>query len=157
MQSADNMHASHETARSDVKAEPQTVEVHHIAELGQVRHDLGLYLHSCSLPAQVTYDLLTCVQEASKNALRFATSPHGVRITVSLESDEVLVMVRDHGPGLDLEQLAEVPPDPLAETGRGLFLLQTLMDEVEFRVNGGTEVRLRKRLARERTLGDTAA
>jgi anti-sigma regulatory factor (Ser/Thr protein kinase) len=35
--------------------------------------------------------------------------------------------------------------DPLSESGRGLFLLEALMDEVEFRIEAGTEVRLRKR------------
>jgi anti-sigma regulatory factor (Ser/Thr protein kinase) len=59
--------------------------VHHIAELGTVRHDLDLYLRRSSLPDEVTYDLLTCVKEASKNALRFAASPCGVQISVRVE------------------------------------------------------------------------
>ena len=53
--------------------------------------------------------------------------------------------MRDHGVGLDPELLSELPPDPLSESGRGLFLLQALMDGVELRIEEGTEVRLRKR------------
>ena len=34
----------------------------------------------------------------------------------------------------------------MSETGRGLFLLRALMDRVEFRVEGGTEVRMHKLL-----------
>jgi len=124
----------------------QTVELHDIAELGAARHELELYLNGHSLPAELTYDLLTCVQEASKNALRFAATPCGVHVSVTVDAGEILVTVCDHGAGLDLGRISELPPDPLSESGRGLFLLRTLMDEVEFRVNGGTEVRLRKRL-----------
>lgn len=123
----------------------QTVEIHDIAELGAARHELELYLNGHELPAELTYDLLTCVQEASKNALRFAATPYGVHVSVTVDAGEILVTVCDHGAGLDPGRIGELPPDPLSESGRGLFLLLTLMDEVEFRVNGGTEVRLRKR------------
>lgn len=129
-----------------MQAEQRTVEVHGIAELAAVRRDLSLYLRSRSLPARVTYDLVTCVQEASKNALRFAATPHGVQITVMVGRNEVLVTVRDHGAGLGLKPVGNLPPDPWSESGRGLFLLGALMDRVEFGFEGGTEVRLHKSL-----------
>jgi anti-sigma regulatory factor (Ser/Thr protein kinase) len=140
-----------------VKAESQTVEVHDIADLAAARHELEFYLRGHSLPADLTYDLLTCVQEASKNALRFAATPCGVRVSVAVGSSEILVTVRDHGSGLDLERLTGLPPDPLSESGRGLFLLQTLMDQVEFCVEEGTEVRLRKRRPPKETASGQAA
>jgi anti-sigma regulatory factor (Ser/Thr protein kinase) len=122
----------------------QVVEVHDVAELAAARHDMALFLHSHSLPAAVAYDLLTCVHEAAKNALHFAASPCGVQISVSVGPREVLATVRDHGAGLDLERVPTLQPDPFSEAGRGLFLLLTLMDHVEFRIVGGTEVRLHK-------------
>jgi serine/threonine-protein kinase RsbW len=157
MRSVDNIHGRHETVRSHAKAEPQTIEVHDVAELAAARHELALHLESCSLPADVAYDLLTCVQEASKNALRFAAGPCGVQIWLRVDPDEVLATVRDHGAGLDLQQLTDLPPAPLSEAGRGLFLLRTLMDDVEFKVKGGTEVRLHKRLPRGSIGGSRAA
>ena len=128
-------------------AAQQIVEVHDIAELATVRHDLGLYLQSCSLPAQASYELLTCLQEASMNALRFGASPRGVQISVKVGPREILITVRDHGDGLELRRVSDPPPDSLSESGRGLFLLCALMDRVEFRVKNGTEVRLYKWLA----------
>ena len=71
-----------------MKAESQTVEVHDIADLAAARHELEFYLRGHSLPADLTYDLLTCVQEASKNALRFAATPCGVRVSVAVGSSE---------------------------------------------------------------------
>ena len=145
MRSVDNMPAGRKNARSGTRAQTQMFEIHHVAELSRVRCDLDSYFDDCSLPADLKYDLLTCVQEASKNAVRFADTPCGVNISVAVDTGEVVVTVRDHGVGLDPELLSELPPDPFSESGRGLFLLRALMDEVEFRIEEGTEVRLRKR------------
>ncbi len=68
--------------------------------LRTARHTLRLYLESRALPADVTYDLLTCVHEACKNALRFGDSPRGVRASVAIGSGEVVATVRDYGAGL---------------------------------------------------------
>jgi serine/threonine-protein kinase RsbW len=62
---------------------------------------------------------------------------------------EVLITVRDEGHGFDRRAV----PDPTDGTnlllthGRGLLLMQTLMDEVGFQENG-TVVRMRKLLRR---------
>jgi len=62
---------------------------------------------------------------------------------------ELRITVSDQGKGLDPDTL----PDPLAEenllrgTGRGIFLIRSLMDEVHFRqLNPGTELTLIKHL-----------
>ena len=144
-------------ARSGVVAKQRMVEVHCIAELAAVRHDLGTQLQTYSLPAGVAYDLLTCVQEASMNALLFGATPWGVRISLTADPNEILITVRDHGSGLDLKRLTNPPPAPMSEAGRGLFLLRTLMDRVEFRVQDGTEVRLHKLLPPRATTGSHAA
>ena len=59
------------------------------------------------------------------------------------------VSVRDEGEGLDTGTL----PDPLAprnllkESGRGIFLIRSFMDEVRFRnLNPGTEITMIKHL-----------
>ena len=150
------MRVVHLGRRSVLIAE-QTVELHDIAELGAARHELELYLHGHSLPAELTYDLLTCVQEAAKNALRFAATPCGVHVSVTVDAGEILVTVRDHGAGLDARRATDLQPDLLSESGRGLFLLCALMDKVEFHTEGGTEVRLHKLLAPESSPRDHAA
>ncbi len=103
--------AAHRGKRAVVKPESQTVEVHDIADLAAARHQLKFFLRRHSLPSELTYDLLTCVQEASKNALRFGATPCGVRVSVAVGSSEILVTVRDHGPGLDLSPSPE-PESP---------------------------------------------
>ncbi len=60
------------------------------------------------------------------------------------------IRVRDQGPGFDPDAV----PDPLAKenllkpSGRGILVMQSMMDEVEFVFSeGGTEVMLLKRLS----------
>lgn len=90
------------------------------------------------------------LEEALANAIR-----HGCRedpskqlqccVTID-ERGEVVIVVRDPGTGFD----PGCVPDPLAPenvlkpSGRGVYLINQLMDEVSF-ADGGREVRMRKR------------
>ena len=72
-----------------------------------------------------------------------------VQCCVAVEADgELLIVVRDPGPGFDPTSV----PDPLAapgvmrETGRGVFLINQFMDEVRYE-DGGRELHMRKRSA----------
>ena len=62
------------------------------------------------------------------------------------EAHGVLIVVRDPGPGFDVSKL----PDPcageniFASHGRGIYLINQLMDEVRFHKNG-TEIHMIKR------------
>jgi anti-sigma regulatory factor (Ser/Thr protein kinase) len=92
------------------------------------------------------------VQEAMANAIR-----HGchndptkqVECCVMVESTgDVVIVVRDPGAGFD----ATAVPDPLRSenlfkaSGRGVFLINTLMDHVDYS-DGGREVQMRKKKA----------
>jgi serine/threonine-protein kinase RsbW len=73
-----------------------------------------------------------------------------VAISFVLQPEEVAVRIADEGEGFDLEDL----PDPLAPEnlfkprGRGILLMNSFMDEVnfEFDRDRGTAVTLRKRV-----------
>jgi anti-sigma regulatory factor (Ser/Thr protein kinase) len=64
---------------------------------------------------------------------------------VCSESSDVMIVVRDPGVGFNLTQVR----DPLAaenihsDHGRGIYLINQLMDEVSFERNGA-EIRMRK-------------
>lgn len=69
-----------------------------------------------------------------------------VACSVGCEEDHgMLIVVSDPGEGFDLTEVA----DPLqgenlySNHGRGIFLINRLMDHVEFK-NGGTEIHMRK-------------
>lgn len=90
------------------------------------------------------------LREALANAIRHgcggdATKYVHCSVTCS-QADEVLLIVRDPGQGFDPAAIAD-PLDPanrLKTSGRGIFFMQGLMDQVQF-ADGGREVRMRKR------------
>ena len=72
-----------------------------------------------------------------------------VQVCVACDATRgILIVVRDSGPGFSPEQI----PSPIIgqnvfEThGRGIYLINQLMDEVSFE-QGGTEIHMRKRSA----------
>lgn len=76
-----------------------------------------------------------------------------VRLCLTVHEDcRIEVVVKDVGAGFDGDQL----PSPvagenlLATHGRGIFLMKHLMDVVEFRFDGGTEIRLQRHGATDR-------
>lgn len=91
-------------------------------------------------------NVLIAVTEAVNNAIE-----HGNRLQTEIkvelrvgEKDNVICFfVKDHGEGFDFNNL----PDPTApenlekENGRGIYLMKSLSDEVEFE-NGGSEVNI---------------
>ena len=92
------------------------------------------------------------LQEALANAIR-----HGCRGDASKdlqcsvavdEKGEVVITVRDSGTGFDPATVAN-PLDPcnmLKPSGRGIFLINGLMDHVEF-ADAGRQLQMRKRKA----------
>ena len=91
------------------------------------------------------------LQEAIANAVRHGCQGDPTKkiqccVTVDV-SGEVVIVVRDPGPGFDPAKV----PDPLGEenlfkpSGRGVFLINGLMDTVEY-TDGGREVQMRKRI-----------
>lgn len=90
------------------------------------------------------------LQEALANAIRHgckADQSRQVQCVVNCDTDrDLVIVVRDPGSGFD----ATLVPDPLAgenvlkSSGRGIFLINQLMDEVAFK-DGGRELQMRKR------------
>ena len=93
--------------------------------------------------------LLVATTEAVNNGIIHGNKRDpNKKVTLTFEVDDSLLTVRvgDEGPGVDPTTL----PDPLAEenllreNGRGVFLMRSLMDEVEFNNSShGSEVIMR--------------
>ena len=89
------------------------------------------------------------LQEALANAVRHGCKgdpSKNIQCVLTCNADQgIIIVVRDPGPGFDPATI----PDPLTgdnvfkTSGRGVFLINQLMDEVAFR-DGGREVQMRK-------------
>jgi len=70
-----------------------------------------------------------------------------VHVSLELNDEALRIKIADEGAGLDLDSV----PDPLApenilrSSGRGIFLMKAIMDEVHFhQLNPGTEIEMIK-------------
>jgi anti-sigma regulatory factor (Ser/Thr protein kinase) len=96
------------------------------------------------------FEIELALQEALANAIRHGCQGDPTKFIQCLvtydDTGDVLIVVRDPGPGFEVAGV----PNPLEGTnvlkgsGRGIFLINQLMDEVRF-AEGGRELRMRKR------------
>jgi len=113
-----------------------------------VRH----LLEKRSWPEAEVMKVELALEEALANAIRHGCKndpTKNVQCSVSCDADgELVIVIRDPGPGFDATKV----PNPLEGDnllkpgGRGVFLINELMDEVAF-ADGGREVQMRKRPA----------
>ncbi len=107
---------------------------------------------TAGLDEDEVFRVTMAVREAAVNAVLHGNSYDPAKqITASFENtgDSLIIKICDQGQGLDPATL----PDPLAPenllrgTGRGIFLINSFMDEVHFRLlHPGTELTLIKHL-----------
>jgi len=122
-----------------------------LAHLSGVRERLAAFLAELGVDAEHAEELVLCAQEALKNAIRFSDSSRGVDVDVRVTPVTVSLVVRDYGCGLDgaadrLGELISHPPHPLVLSGRGFYVMATLMDELDLRSQDGLQVRMVKRI-----------
>ena len=96
------------------------------------------------------------IREATANGVQHGNKEQPEkRVSVSFvfDTEELTIRIQDEGGGFDLESL----PDPLAPEnlfkprGRGILLMNSFMDEVDFdfHAESGTVVKMRKKLERD--------
>jgi serine/threonine-protein kinase RsbW len=110
---------------------------------------LGLAKESSCIAGK-EFEVQMALYEALTNAVIHGAKEDAtktVEVTVSCDrSRGILIVVRDPGPGFD----AAAIPSPIqgerifATHGRGIFLINQLMDKVDF-LRGGTEIRMLKK------------
>jgi len=96
------------------------------------------------------FEIETAIREALANAIVHGCKEDAARhVGISVGCDEargMVIVVRDPGEGFDPAKLPNpvVGEQVFSEHGRGIFLINQLMDEVRFR-SGGAEIWMRKK------------
>jgi serine phosphatase RsbU (regulator of sigma subunit)/anti-sigma regulatory factor (Ser/Thr protein kinase) len=116
---------------------PATLRLALPCQLKQVREaaqDVHRFLaeQGCDEETLTACDL--ALVEACNNAIKYAPAaararPVGVEIVC--EDGQLELRVADHMPGFDWPERVELPP-PESESGRGIFLIQSLMDSAHY-------------------------
>jgi anti-sigma regulatory factor (Ser/Thr protein kinase) len=120
------------------------------AAIAEVTDGVMGVLRNKAWPEDKAIEVELALQEALANAIRHGCKgDRSKRIQCCVtndESGEVVIVIRDPGTGFDL---ASVPSPVEGEnifkpSGRGIYLINELMDEVRF-ADEGREIRMRKR------------
>jgi PAS domain S-box-containing protein len=109
--------------------------------LGTLRRRLARFLHAAGASEEESYEITLTISEAAGNAIEHAYGPGDASFEVEavLEGGELVTFVRDSGRWRDHQGHEH--------RGRGLRLMEGLMDHVEVSTgDGGTVVRMRRRL-----------
>ncbi len=112
------------------------------------------WLRQRGVPEDTIADLAIAITELVNNAIKHGNKyDHKKKIRVGLrfENDQAQATVSDEGTGFDPESI----PNPIAEEnllkeiGRGIFIVKSLMDKVEFAfpASGGTTITITKKIA----------
>lgn len=110
--------------------------------VGMMRNVAGSVMSDIGVPDDANSDVQIAVTEACANAVRHSdVGEYVVRLEVGDEGCEVEIV--DLGGGFEPSEI-RMQADEM-ENGRGLWLMQALVDDLQFvRADDGTHVRLRK-------------
>jgi serine/threonine-protein kinase RsbW len=107
---------------------------------------------------EIVFDVHVSFEEALRNAMLHGNKLNPVK-TVAVETEitdeELMITIEDQGQGFDPAAV----PDPTAEenllreSGRGVYLIKYLMDEVHY-TNGGRKVVMKKYLKKKQNMED---
>ncbi|MBM3472101.1 MAG: ATP-binding protein [Armatimonadetes bacterium] len=121
-------------------------------QLAPLRARLHRLLRDLGLPPGIIHDLVLATHEAVVNAMIHGNAQDDtkcVEMTIEVSRTDVVVRVADQGQGFDgqawLEQHREQPTPPDALRGRGILVMDAVMDDVAFSRLGNV-VLLTKRL-----------
>lgn len=99
-----------------------------VEQVPLVRHGFSEWLLSRSDVAMLEDEFSVVVSELVTNAVRMASTQFEVRATVA--DDGVVLEVEDDGPGFDDADALAPEPDADGESGRGLFIVKCIVDEL---------------------------
>lgn len=117
-------------------------------QIPRARGEILGFLEEQGCPQESCFEIGMAVQEALANAtLHGCKQSHDLIVNVQVETKATgaTIVVRDPGPGFDVEGIRDpASPEGLqAASGRGIAMMRAYMDEVTF-AHGGSEVRMRK-------------
>jgi serine/threonine-protein kinase RsbW len=116
-----------------------------LEHLGEVHEWALLHLRDLPIEQEKQYEILLSLSEAVTNAIRHgccSRASESISITIEKDLHAFHLIVRDSGNGFDPSNLPDPTHDDrlLQPSGRGVFLLRSLADEVRFDFSSGTTV-----------------
>ena len=117
------------------------------AHLLRARERLRDYLNQYCAQRELIDDVVLCIEEACTNAIRHSGSDDDIMIALEFTDGRLVAVVKDRGRGFDVTCFSPALPEGMADHGRGLYIIASLMDELELCCEGGCQVRMARRTA----------
>lgn len=128
-----------ETIKMEIPANPDYVSILRLTTSG-IANKLGFSMDDIE-------DMKVAVSEACSNAVKHSED-NKVIINFNLLNNGIQIEIIDNGKGYDVDSIETPDLTNPKEGGLGLFIIQTLMDEVNIssRGNQGTTIKMTKYL-----------
>lgn len=128
-----------ETIKMEIPANPDYVSILRLTTSG-IANKLGFSMDDIE-------DMKVAVSEACSNAVKHSED-NKVSINFNLLNNGIQIEIIDNGKGYDVDSIETPDLTNPKEGGLGLFIIQTLMDEVniESKGNQGTTIKMTKYL-----------
>jgi serine/threonine-protein kinase RsbW len=112
-----------------------------LSEVQKVSLRVLSFLKPLGLSEAREFDIRLCLEEALINAMKYGNhlrSDLAVDLDVEFDEREVRITVEDRGPGFDVKKLDDCTSgeNVLRNRGRGVYLIQKLMDQVRYNDKG---------------------
>ena len=130
---------TYETIKMEITANPAYVSIIRLTTSG-IANKVGFCMDDIE-------DLKVAVSEACTNAIKHSSDDRFTIIYTMIENGLTIEII-DNGNGYDTSSINEPDIENLKESGMGLFIIQSLMDEVhlESTEGKGTSIKMTKYL-----------
>ena len=128
-----------ETIKMEITANPEYVSIIRLTTSG-IANKVGFCIDDIE-------DLKVVISEACTNAIKHSSEDR-FTIIYSMIENGLTIEIIDNGKGYDRSSVSEPDIDNLKESGMGLFIIESLMDEVivESQEGKGTSIKMTKYL-----------
>ena len=137
-----------------VARKTKILELNHLDHIGQVEKAITKIMKDLGFDHDSIYGTVVSVVEAVTNAVKHGNNNNPqkkARIFCRKTKKSVSFIIYDNGDGFDPKAVPDpTKPENIEKTsGRGIFLMRSLMDEVKFSTNArsGTRVEMSKYLS----------
>lgn len=135
----------------DIKVPNQTRYLSLIGRIGEdLAHEFDKYRGD---KETLAYYINLVLTEAMINAIKHANAgdpDKSVHICINIFEDELSIKVYDHGQGFDINTVPTPNFEELEDTGRGIYIIKSIMDTVFYRkIEGGNVLEMKKSLKSE--------
>ena len=130
---------TYETIKMEITANPAYVSIIRLTTSG-IANKVGFCMDDIE-------DLKVAVSEACTNAIKHSSDDRFTIIYTMIEKGLTIEII-DNGKGYNTKEVSEPDLDNLKESGMGLFIIESLMDEVnvESTEGKGTSIKMTKYL-----------